>query len=62
LVYFGQGGAGVADGGDVAADEASYANNISQMLMTLQNQKMKVDQDLTNEMMRHLVKMRARQQ
>lgn len=46
----------------MAADEASYANNISQMLMTLQNQKMKVDQDLTNEMMRHLVKMRARQQ
>ena len=25
--------------------------------MTLQNQKMKVDQDLSNEMLKHLVKM-----
>ena len=37
--------------------EANFANQISQMLMALQNQKMKVDQDLHNEMMKHLVKM-----
>ena len=41
--------------------EANYANQISQMLMALQSQKMKVDQDLANEMLKHLVKMRAEQ-
>lgn len=41
--------------------EANYANQISQMLMVLQNQKMKVDQDLANEMLKHLVKMIAKQ-
>ena len=41
--------------------EADYANQISQMLMALQNQKMKVDQELANEMLKHLVKMRAEQ-
>ena len=41
--------------------EADYANQISQMLMALQNQKMKVDQDLANEMLKHLVKMIAKQ-
>ena len=41
--------------------ETDYANQISQMLMVLQNQKMKVDQDLSNEMMKHLVKMIAKQ-
>ena len=37
--------------------ETNYANQISQMLLALQSQKMKVDQDLANEMMKHLVKM-----
>ena len=41
--------------------EADYANQISQMLMALQSQKMKVDQDLSNEMLKHLVKMIAKQ-
>lgn len=40
--------------------EANYANQISQMLMALQSQKMKVDQDLANEMMKHLVKMKIK--
>lgn len=37
--------------------EADYANQISQMLMALQTQKMKVDQELSEEMMKHLAKM-----
>lgn len=41
--------------------EADYANQISQMLKALQSQKMKVDQDLSNEMMNHLVKMIVKQ-
>ena len=41
--------------------ETDYANQISQMLMVLQNQKMKVDQELANEMLKHLVKMIAKQ-
>ena len=41
--------------------EADYANQISQMLKALQNQKMKVDRDLSNEMMNHLVKMIVKQ-
>ena len=41
--------------------EANHANQISQMLMALQSQKMKVDQDLANEMMKHLVKMIVKQ-
>jgi hypothetical protein len=41
--------------------EADYANQISQMLMALQSQKMKVDQELSNEMMNHLVKMIVKQ-
>ena len=40
--------------------EANYANQISQMLTALQNQKMKVDQDLANEMMKHLLKMKIK--
>ena len=47
--------------GYLTPQEANYANQISQMLMALQSQKMKVDQDLANEMMKHLVKMRAKQ-
>lgn len=41
--------------------EADYANQISQMLLALQSQKMKVDQELANEMLKHLVKMIAKQ-
>lgn len=41
--------------------EANCANQISQMLKALQSQKMKVDQDLSNEMLKHLVKMIAKQ-
>ena len=41
--------------------EANYANQISQMLMALQSQKMKVNQDMASEMLKHLVKMRAEQ-
>lgn len=41
--------------------EADYANQISQMLKALQSQKMKVDRDLSNEMMNHLVKMIVKQ-
>lgn len=42
--------------------EADYANQISQMLKALHSQKMKVDYDLSNEMMKHLVKMIVKQQ
>ena len=47
--------------GYLTPQEANYANQISQLLMALQNQKMKVDQELANEMMNHLVKMIAKQ-
>ena len=41
--------------------EANYANQISQMLMALQSQKMKVNQDMASEMLKHLVKMIVKQ-
>lgn len=41
--------------------EANYANQINQILMALQSQKMKVDQELANEMMKHLLKMIVKQ-
>lgn len=41
--------------------EANYAQQMSQMLVALQNQKMKLDHDLANEMMNHLVKMIVKQ-
>ena len=47
--------------GYLTPGEANYANQISQMLTALQNQKMKVDQELANEMLKHLVKMIAKQ-
>lgn len=47
--------------GYLTPQEANYANQISQMLKALQSQKMKVDQDLSNEMLKHLVKMIAKQ-
>ena len=47
--------------GYLTPDEANYANQIYQMLVGVQNEKMKVDQELTNEMLKHLVKMRSKQ-
>lgn len=47
--------------GYLTPQEANYANQISQMLKALQSQKMKVDKELSNEMMKHLVKMTVRQ-
>jgi|GEM_PF-4464280 len=47
--------------GYLTAGEANYANQISQMLRTLQSQKIKVDQDLANEMLKRLVKMAVKQ-
>ena len=47
--------------GYLTLDETNYANLISQMLMALQNQKMKVDQGFASEMIKHLVKMSAKQ-
>ena len=49
------------DRGYLTPQEANYANQISQMLKALQSQKMKVDQDMSNEMLIHLVKMIAKQ-
>lgn len=37
--------------------EANYANQICQLLINLKNQKMIVDKQLSDEMMKHLVKM-----
>lgn len=43
--------------GYLTPDEATYANQLSQMLAGLQVQKMQVDQELSEEMMKHLAKM-----
>ena len=47
--------------GYLTLSENNYANQISQMLNILQNQKMKVDQGFANEMMKHLVRMNVKQ-
>jgi len=47
--------------GYLTLSESNYANQIGQMMTELKNQKMKVDQELTNEMLKHLVKMKAKQ-
>lgn len=47
--------------GYLTSQEANYANQISQMLKALQSQKLKVDRDLANEMMKHLMKMIVKQ-
>ena len=47
--------------GYLTVDEYNYKNRIYELLMALQNQKMKVDQELANGMLKHLVKMRAEQ-
>lgn len=38
--------------------ESNYANQIGQTLIMLQSEKMKVDQALADEMLKHLVKMK----
>ena len=47
--------------GYLTLSESNYANQISWIMTELQNQKMKVDQDLANEMLKHLVKINAKQ-
>lgn len=46
--------------GYLTADESDYANQIYQMLAELNTQKVKVDKDLTDEMIKHLIKMKAK--
>lgn len=43
--------------GYLTPDEANHANQLSQMLTGLQAQKLRVDQELSEEMMKHLAKM-----
>ncbi len=43
--------------GCLTADEYNYKNQIYQLLIGLNNQKMIVDKQLSDEMMKHLVKM-----
>ncbi len=43
--------------GYLTPDEANYANQLSQMLTGLQAQKMRVDQELSEETMKHLARM-----
>lgn len=43
--------------GYLTPGEATYANQLRQMLAGLQAQKMRVDQELSEEMMKHLAKM-----
>ena len=47
--------------GYLTFSESNYADQIAQMMRELQNQKMKIDHELANEMLRHLVKMQAKQ-
>ena len=47
--------------GYLTRDEANYANQISQILKEIQNQKMALEKDLTDEMMRHIIKMEINQ-
>lgn len=47
--------------GYLTADESNYANQIYQMLVGLNTQKMIVDKELTDEMIKYLIKMKARQ-
>lgn len=47
--------------GYLTPNEANYANQISQLLVSVQKEKMKVDQELASEMLKHLVKMELKQ-
>ena len=44
--------------GYLTTNESYYANQIGQTLMIIQSEKMKVDQALADEMLKHLVKMK----
>lgn len=46
--------------GYLTADESNYANQIYQMLAELNTQNMKVDKELTDEMIKHLIKMKVK--
>ena len=46
--------------GYLTADDSNFANQIYQMLAELNTQKMKVDKELTDEMIKHLIKMKAK--
>ena len=48
--------------GYLTSEEANYANQIYQMLVAVQNEKMRADQELAGEMMKHLVKMKGEKQ
>ena len=47
--------------GYLTADESNCSNQIYQMLAELYTQKMKVDKELTDDMIKHLIKMKAKQ-
>lgn len=47
--------------GYLTIDESNYANQICQMLIGLNTQKMIVDKELTDDMIKHLIKMKAKQ-
>ena len=47
--------------GYLTSDEATYANQIYHMLVGVQNEKLKVDQELVGEMLKRLVKMKVKQ-
>ena len=46
--------------GYLTVDESNYANQIYQMLAGLNTQKMIVDKELTDEMIKRLIKMKAK--
>ena len=47
--------------GYLTANEYNYKNQIYQLLINLNNQKMIVDKQLSDEMMKHLIKMVVKQ-
>lgn len=47
--------------GYLTVDESNYANQISQMLVELNTKKMIVDKELSDEMVKHLIKMKSKQ-
>lgn len=46
--------------GYLTPDEVNYTNQLRQMLAGLQTQKMRVNQELSEEMMKHIAKMIAK--
>ena len=47
--------------GYLTVDESNCANQIYQMLIGLNTQKIKADKELSDEMIKHLVKMKVKQ-